>query len=473
MSNDPSSKSTSSSSTSSYRGPLLTIVRHGETEANVAHVLQGQTDSALTVRGQAQVLALGKQWRASSSSSSGQREEEVAMRRCWCANGLPLPSAVVSSPTGRARKTACSIVLGTQRDPSKSGGGEEEASFDETNEIRPVVPTTSLSASSSTRTLPAASPKETQLLLLDPLLMEQDFGTLEGTRRRLRVPGFPLPDASMRGESREAFARRVRRVGQMWLDAAGMGEGVNRYGRAVRGKATMGSEAKEGEIGAKRKALDEQEEEEGPDLQRAMEEAGRLAEQMQSEGDNNGPDVATAQAGDDGGKQEDRRSSKKARTTNGSSAPSARENGTAPAQSAPDQVSSITAGASFDSPTQQQEYQHIVLVTHGLFISTFLNYFQPAFERPSSSFSSSTSASGSYPFASNTGSFTLGLRPVNRLKPLNGSGTTTAAAVAQELFLLRANDTAHLAGLGTLGRGSPKKEKGLQNIASFFTKKKP
>ncbi|CAD6890556.1 unnamed protein product [Tilletia controversa] len=441
-----------SSTPPSYRGPLLTIVRHGETEANVAHVLQGQTDSLLTPRGQAQVLALGKRWRINdgnidrnATTSTSTSAESLTSQTC--VNGLPVPRIIVSSPTGRARTTASSIFLGVQshlspketKDPSFSEGGELIQAA--------MVPVQSLTSDYDRSSLPDSS-STPPTLLLDPLLMEKDFGNLEGTRRRVHVPGFASPSPTMRGESHDAFAGRIRDVGRQWLTAVGMGDAVNRYGTPIQGKQKkVGSET----------SADGTQSSDAASIKKAMEEADRLAAHMQGD----------EQAGEQE-RDSDPRSAKRKRIERSADKPQA------PAPNAPSSSTATALGTAQETVTTTEPRAdldassppHLVIVTHGLVISTFLNYFQPASDRPST-------PTSSYPFASNTGYFTLGIRPTNRLaKTGSGSvGLSQPKAPAQELFLLRTNDTAHLAGLGGLSRGSPKREKGLQSISSFFVKK--
>jgi probable phosphoglycerate mutase len=64
---------------------MILLVRHGETEWNLAHRYQGWSDSPLTPRGVAQAEAIGRK-----------------LRELPEANGVP----IVASPLGRARRTA-------------------------------------------------------------------------------------------------------------------------------------------------------------------------------------------------------------------------------------------------------------------------------------------------------------------------------------------------------------------------------
>ena len=50
---------------------MLLLCRHGETEANREHIIQGQSESDLTATGRAQAAALGKgAWGASLELSA-------------------------------------------------------------------------------------------------------------------------------------------------------------------------------------------------------------------------------------------------------------------------------------------------------------------------------------------------------------------------------------------------------------------
>lgn len=69
---------------------LLTFLRHGESEANAAQVLQGQVDSPLSEAGKKQAALLGQRWRA---------------------EGVEFDH-VISSPLQRAYQTAEIVVQG-------------------------------------------------------------------------------------------------------------------------------------------------------------------------------------------------------------------------------------------------------------------------------------------------------------------------------------------------------------------------
>jgi len=72
---------------------MLLLCRHGETEANREHIIQGQSESDLTATGRAQAAALG---------------EELSRRAAQ--PGPPLALTVYSSDLRRARDTAAAAV---------------------------------------------------------------------------------------------------------------------------------------------------------------------------------------------------------------------------------------------------------------------------------------------------------------------------------------------------------------------------
>lgn len=111
----------------------LILVRHGETTSNVAHLLQGTTDSPLTAHGATQVKLLG-----------------VAM-----AAASPAPTHIFCSPAGRTRSTAQAIVNAL----AESGRADIE--------LHPR-----------------------------PNLIEKGFGAKECTRRGVHQTGFPKGSGS-------------------------------------------------------------------------------------------------------------------------------------------------------------------------------------------------------------------------------------------------------------------------------------
>lgn len=73
---------------------MLLLCRHGETEANREHIIQGQSESDLTATGRAQAAALGQE----------------LSRRAGSGEGPPLALTVYSSDLRRARDTARAAV---------------------------------------------------------------------------------------------------------------------------------------------------------------------------------------------------------------------------------------------------------------------------------------------------------------------------------------------------------------------------
>ena len=162
--------------------PMLSLMRHGETTANMARLLQGVTDSPLTVHGQAQVDAVARAF------AEGGRQG---------VSGLAMPTLIVSSPIGRARKTAEAI--------HRACGGSKDD---------PVEHITH----SGQRRAPTATAAQPLRLIIDVGLQERDFGRLESTRSGKPAAGFA--SGSGAGESKLAFRQRVHRVGLDWLRAA-------------------------------------------------------------------------------------------------------------------------------------------------------------------------------------------------------------------------------------------------------------
>ena len=130
---------------------MLTLIRHAQTEANAAHLLQGSSDSPLTALGRRQAEALP------ANPHFTQQQ----------------PTALFVSPLGRTRATAAPLA----------------ASLKLTPELRPG-------------------------------LQERDFGAREGTRRGVHQRGFEK--GTGRGESEEAWRRRVRDEGRELLRRAGL-----------------------------------------------------------------------------------------------------------------------------------------------------------------------------------------------------------------------------------------------------------
>ncbi|KAN0061408.1 hypothetical protein ACQY0O_006255 [Thecaphora frezii] len=184
---------------------VLTLIRHGETTANVARLLQGVADSPLTVHGQAQVQALAAAFATTlPSRQDGDGAERASTARPQPGPSrldLPPPTLIVCSPVGRARKTAEAIY--------RACDGSTDA---ETLQSGPSAP-------ARTSTLLASHGNGSGLRLwMDPGLAERDFGALESTRNHAHVAGFERGQG--KGENRASFRARVQRVGKEYLEAA-------------------------------------------------------------------------------------------------------------------------------------------------------------------------------------------------------------------------------------------------------------
>ena len=207
----------------SPRGRLrayVTLIRHGESMANVAHILQGQSDSPLTVHGQAQIDALGKYWQNRQQSKFPSKAE-------------PRLSLLVASPIGRANNTANAIASRAISEAYAADlrpglvklsdhAGKDKSTLD------PDFEETLLAQLSLTD-----CPAEDVPYFLDRGLAERDFGTLESTKGGVAPSGYQR--GSGKGEDRAVFQRRVRAVGQRWIDFAWRAAKARQQGRSVSG----------------------------------------------------------------------------------------------------------------------------------------------------------------------------------------------------------------------------------------------
>ncbi|EPQ31564.1 uncharacterized protein PFL1_00897 [Pseudozyma flocculosa PF-1] len=188
---------------------ILTLIRHGETTANLARLLQGVADSPLTVFGQAQVDALASAFASTLDPLATPLEAQETPSRAAKAGAsrldLPPPTLVVCSPVGRARKTAEAVY--------KACGGVAPAET--------LVDASSDDMARTARLLDAHRRPPTRdglRLIVDPGLAERDFGPYESTRNRQHVAGFERGRG--KGEDKAAFKARVRSVGREWIEAA-------------------------------------------------------------------------------------------------------------------------------------------------------------------------------------------------------------------------------------------------------------
>ena len=142
---------------------LLTIIRHPETVANVTHLLQGSTDSPLSVHGQNQQDALVKVIKKNTTTDFQGKEQPGQLVRSGVSpltSGLS-PSAVWSSPLPRAWNLAKAIheaYFGHLIIQTRTEG--------EATSVPPLLPRVGLE--------------------------EKSFGSKECCRGGLHVPGFPV-----------------------------------------------------------------------------------------------------------------------------------------------------------------------------------------------------------------------------------------------------------------------------------------
>lgn len=171
---------------------LLTLVRHPETTANVAHLLQGSTDSPLSVHGQNQLNALVKAIQGGCRSKEGLDEQQETAQ----AFPSPLfagvaPTGIWSSPLPRAWKLACGIQKAFEKD---------EVSADSDG----LIALTSRKG-----------------------LEERSFGDRECSRKGRHVTGFPLSSTPF--ETPEQWSSRVQKEGRALLTATTADAGTNSH----------------------------------------------------------------------------------------------------------------------------------------------------------------------------------------------------------------------------------------------------
>lgn len=164
----------------------LLLIRHGETEGNVARVSQGITDSPLTARGQAQVRKLG---------------QHMASRFRFSGAGKPIVHLLLASPLGRTMRTAQGILdaWGHAAAPQRAPDHPEERFAAVSDLVR-------------------CWSQGNGMFFTDCGLMERSFGAREGYSRGARVSGFA--GGSGLGETHAEFAARVKRTAVKWIDMA-------------------------------------------------------------------------------------------------------------------------------------------------------------------------------------------------------------------------------------------------------------
>ncbi|SNX85678.1 uncharacterized protein MEPE_04387 [Melanopsichium pennsylvanicum] len=189
---------------------ILTLIRHAETTANLNRLLQGVTDSPVTVFGQAQIDALARTWSTTLDSCPCSNQKSSTPTPSLTPKlDLPPPTLIVCSPIGRARKTAEAIFRACTPSQVRDQDG---FIFDDLLDQECSGAGTRLDVATQLILLGS------KCLLVDPGLKEKDFGSKESTRGGVHVAGYPK--ASGPGESRIEFTKRAQRVGAEWLKVA-------------------------------------------------------------------------------------------------------------------------------------------------------------------------------------------------------------------------------------------------------------
>ncbi|WFD30793.1 hypothetical protein MSPP1_001817 [Malassezia sp. CBS 17886] len=163
---------------------LLTVIRHAESMANAKRVLQGVTDAPLSPLGHEQLAKLEAAWRTREDGAN--------------AYALPAPTLIVTSPIGRARKTAAAIARGC---------GVRVASDHGATHRSPPLAAGTLSTARHDR------------VLVDAGLAERNYGTAECSRNKQNVPEFPRPPMGQigRADSVASFSQRVAVARKKWV----------------------------------------------------------------------------------------------------------------------------------------------------------------------------------------------------------------------------------------------------------------
>lgn len=112
---------TARASDSTSKKPLISLIRHAETVANVAHLLQGSTDSPLSVHGQNQVNALVKAIQRGRVDSNDRTNGS-----CPLLKGVA-PTEIWSSPLGRTWKLANAICDALEASSDKDATQDEHS----------------------------------------------------------------------------------------------------------------------------------------------------------------------------------------------------------------------------------------------------------------------------------------------------------------------------------------------------------
>lgn len=386
MTSNPNSNgvnNTEPSTPSTYDPPLITLIRHPQTLANQAHLLQGSTDSDLSHLGQSQLEALRDNW-------SSLHKDQVTL--------------IISSPLGRTRKLAEAL---------------QGAVFQPKDE--------SLTSTSD-------GPSINNIVFRDGL-KERDFGGLESSRKGKYVPGFPKGKGS--GETKDRFTKRVKEEAQFLLEVASGKRSLDQITTLDAGAEQSRRESSKivdiNEKG-KRKFQDDQ--------SSSTLEASPLKKQFNQSLDlQNEPIIPNSNQGE---------------TSNWNHFLPASSSSTSiqsqvSSSSTPSQQSSNLASISISS-SYPKSRTHILIITHGLWLSTFFKLHNL-----------------NLPFASNTGVYTLSIH-----HEIPKSTFSTNPKEKLSLKVLKANDVRHLVGLSgtsSSGKSKDKFDPKQKKLESFFKPK--
>lgn len=213
----------------------LILIRHPQTMANAAHLLQGCTDSPLSPLGELQMNALA-QWLVEEATirlEATQQADPIASSsrqtsRQTKSRGWGWPETIVHSPLGRTTRLAEEIErrfrqtiaptpniesIGSPRNSNAQVSGQLDIDGLGSTESSTEAPSlTSIPSTSRLRYPP------TPTLHPSADLREKSFGPSESTHRGVHPgPPFPVAPPTLKRESNEAFLKRVERGGRFWL----------------------------------------------------------------------------------------------------------------------------------------------------------------------------------------------------------------------------------------------------------------
>ncbi|KDN52360.1 phosphoglycerate mutase-like protein [Tilletiaria anomala UBC 951] len=203
----------------------ITLIRHGETLANHMRLLQGHSDSPLTVHGTSQIEALGRYWGAR------QKGEQCPSDGGPSQTLEPPITLLVASPVGRANKTADAIArncidLDVHASDIKMSNDDADLPTASRSSFDPDFEAALLQEIGKATLDPASLS-----YCLDAGLAERDFGYMESTRGGIYVPyqqsSGNISNGAVynkrgkgNGETKAVFEQRVKNVGRRWIQLA-------------------------------------------------------------------------------------------------------------------------------------------------------------------------------------------------------------------------------------------------------------